>query len=110
MQETKLAANISETHLHQCIVLAFDPPVGLPVHAFGLASLHIQDASLPAQPLANLVSFGRCPVPHALLLRGVGQPTTLSAGKVPARRVQHRHSLAAPGASEPVLLPTKVAG
>ena len=109
VQETKLTANISETHLHQRIVLAFESLVGRPVHAFGLASLPIQDASLPAQPLANLVSFGGCPVPNALLLRGVGQSTTLTAGKVPARRVQHGHPFAALGAGEPVSLSAQVA-
>lgn len=91
-------------------MLAFESLVRLPVHALGFASSPIQYPSLPAQTLANLVSFGRSPVPNALLLRGVGQATTLTAGKVAARRVQHGHPFAALGAGEPVSLPTQVAG
>lgn len=58
LQNAQFSSNIRKTHLHQLIVLAFESLVGLPVHAFGLASFPIQDASLPFQPLANLVSFG----------------------------------------------------
>lgn len=36
----------------------FEPEVGLPVDAFGLAAVAIQDANLPAQALAKLVGFG----------------------------------------------------
>ena len=32
----------------QRVVLAFEPLIGFPVHAFGLATVTIQDASLPA--------------------------------------------------------------
>ena len=49
MQKTQLAANVLKADLHQRIVLAFEPLVGLPVHAFGLAAFAIQDASLPAR-------------------------------------------------------------
>ena len=47
MQETQLAANVVKADFHQRIVMAFEPLVGLPVHAFGLTAVAIQDASRP---------------------------------------------------------------
>jgi hypothetical protein len=49
MQKTQFAANVLKADLHQCIVLAFESLVGLPVHAFGLTAFAIQDVSLPAR-------------------------------------------------------------
>ena len=110
VQEAQLAANVMEAYLHQRIVMAFEPLVGLPVHTFGLVSVAIQNASLPAQALAQLVGLGGCPVACAFFLRGIAQPTTLAASEVPARRVEHRHPFAAPGAGEPMALAAQMAG
>ena len=111
MQETQLAANVIQADLHQSIVAAFELLVDSPVHAFGFAAVAIQDASLPAHAFAKLVGTAGCPVPGAFFLRGVAQPATLAAGEVPARRVEHRHPLAAPwAAGKPIALPAQVAG
>ena len=109
VHETPLSSNFLKTHLYQCIVLAFESLVGRPVHAFGLAAFPIQDASLPAQPLAKLVSFGGRPISNTIFLRGIGQSTTLTASKGAARRIQHCHSLAALWAGEPASLSTQMA-
>jgi len=45
VQETQLAANVLQADLQKRIVVAFEPLVGLPVHAFGFATVAIQDAS-----------------------------------------------------------------
>jgi len=99
-----------EADLHQRIVVAFESLVGLPVHAFGLAAITIQDASLPAQPLSQFIGSGRCAVARTFFLRGVTQPTTLAARKVPARRVEDSHPLATPWAGEPITLTAKPTG
>jgi hypothetical protein len=110
VQETQLAANVMQADLHQRIVAAFEPLVGRPVHAYGFVAVAIQDASLPAHAFEQLVGTAGCPVACAFFLRGVAQPATLAAGEVPTRRVEPRHSLAAPWACEPVALPAQVAG
>ena len=56
VQKTQLAANVMQADLYQRIVAAFELLVGLPMHTFGLTTVAIQDACLPAQPL-----FGSCP-------------------------------------------------
>ena len=109
VQEAQLAANVMQAYLHQRVVMVFEPLVGVPVHTFGLATVTIQDASLPAHAVAQLIGFGGGPITNAFLLRGVTQSATLAAGKVPARRVEHRHPLAAPWAGKPVALPAQVA-
>ena len=48
VQKPQLAANVMQADLHQCIVVAFEPLVGLPMHAFGFDAVAIQDARLPA--------------------------------------------------------------
>lgn len=48
MQKAQLAANVMQADLHQRIVSVFESLVGLPVHAFGFATVAIQNASLPA--------------------------------------------------------------
>ena len=110
VQETPLAGNVTEANLHQRIVVAFEPMVGFPVHAFGLAAVAIQDASFPAQAFAQLVGTAGCPVPDTLFLRGIAQPATQAAGEVPARRVVPGYPLAAPGAGKPVALAAQLAG
>ena len=109
MQEPQLAANVMQADLHQRIVVAFEPLVGLPVHPFGFVAVTIQDASFPAQAFAQLVGTAGCPVPDTLFLRGVNQPATLAAGEVPAWRIQNRHPLVAPWAGKPVSLAAHVA-
>ena len=110
VQKAKFAAYVLKAELHQRIVLVFESLVGLPVHAFGLATITIQDASLPAQAFAQLVSSGGCPVASAFFLRGIAKSATLTAGEVPARRVEHSYPLAATWTSEPVSFPAQVAG
>ena len=109
VQETQLSANVIKADLNQRIVVGFELLVGLPVHAFGFETVSIKDASRPAHAFAQLVGFGGCPVARTFFLRGVTQPATVAASKVPARRVEHRHALAAPWAGEPVALPAQVA-
>jgi hypothetical protein len=96
---------VLKADLLQSIMLGLESLVGLPMHTFRLAAAAIQDASLLTQPFANLVSFARCLITNAYFLRGVTQPSTLPSGKVPARRVEHRHPFAVLGAGKPVLVP-----
>ncbi len=110
VMETQLSGNVIQAALHQRVVMVFEPLVGFPVHAFGLAAIAIQDASRPAHAFAQLVSPGGRPVTCAFFLRSIAQPATLAAGKVPARRVEHSYPFAAAWASKPVALPAQVAG
>ena len=54
MQETQLAANVVEADLDQRIMVAFNPQVGLPVHALGFAAITIQNASSQPKRLRSL--------------------------------------------------------
>ena len=53
VQETQLAANVMQADLHQRIMATLYPLVGLPMHTFGLAAVAIQDACVPAEPVAD---------------------------------------------------------
>ena len=110
LKKAKLAGHVLQTDLDKCIVLAFEPQESLPVHAFGASAIAVQDARLPAQALAQFLGPAGRTVASAFLLRGVTQPVAVAAGKVFARRVEHCHPLAAPGAGKPAALPAKVAG
>ena len=50
LKKAKPVGHVLQTDLDQCVVLAFEPQESLPVHALGLSTRSVQNASLPAQP------------------------------------------------------------
>ena len=110
-QRSKLRQSTRQRLIYQIIMPFLQSLECLPVHPFGFASMAIQDASLPAQPITQLVCHAACPVMGLLALRGIGQsiavPTSVSLAAVQDR---YAPPTSCCRANPPRALPAKVAG